>query len=310
VWKATEAAALYLTLDTGVELGASVQFDPAKLPANVKEWLVGARTPSALWSVIPDNAMFAVAGRVKANELLDFLASVHTEVGKPNARETIEKAIGPIVGKDKLPLVLDALGPDFGIWMLPAAKDTTVPVLVGAVKVQTEGEKGAEAAKKLQQALEYGFQTARIAYNANHKDQIELREEKDGDVVIKSLSGDAFPAGFRPCFALKGSYLLVATSPDAIKAFKPPVGEPKAGGDVPLARFNATATRDYLSAHAPALAKLIATATAGDEKTLTEQLAGLTAILEPVDKVELLTRGDATGLKVMLRVKTTKPLKK
>ena len=32
--------------------------------------------------------------------------------------------------------------------------------------------------------------------------------------------------------------------------------------------------------------------------------------LEPVEKVELLARGDASGLNLMLRVQTTKPLKK
>ncbi len=48
----------------------------------------------------------------------------------------------------------------------------------------------------------------------------------------------------------------------------------------------------------------------GDEKSLTEQLGILALALEPVDKVELLTRGDATGLKLMLRIKPAKPLKK
>jgi hypothetical protein len=315
VWSAAEAAAVYLALDTGAEVGLSLQFNPEKLQPGPKAWLVGDRTPSALWSVIPDNAMLAVAGRVKVNDLLDFLAGLNTAQGNPNVRENIEQALGPIVGRDKLPLVLDALGPDWGVWVLPPApgsKDTAIPVVVGAVKVQAGGEKGEEASKALVQSLEYGFQVARITYNAKHKDQIELREEKDGDVVIKSLAGDGLPAGFRPCFALKGGYLVVSTSPDAIKSFRAPTADAKPGGDVPLVRFNATATRAYLTSHAPALAKFLASAGAsdGNEKAILEQIGGFAAILEPMDKVELLTRGDATGLKVMLRVKTAKPLKK
>ena len=310
VWAATESAAFYFALDTGAELGVSVQFNPDKLPANAKAWLVGERVPSALWAAVPENAMLAAAGRVKATDLLTFLDSLKAADGKPGARETIEQTLGPIVGKNKLPLVLDALGPDWGVWITPPAKDAVVPVLVAAVKVQINGPKGAEASKALVQALEYGFQVAQIAYNAKHTEQIELREEKDGDVLIKSLSGGDLPAGLRPCFALKGGYLLVSTSPDAIKAFRPPTTDPKAGGDVPLVRFGATATREYLSSSSPHLAKLLAAAGAGEEKVFVEQLAGLAAALEPVEKVELLVRGDATGVKLMLRAKTVKPLKK
>jgi hypothetical protein len=188
------------------------------------------------------------------------------------------------------------------------AKDR-LPVVVGAVKVQSAGE-GEGGGKELLSALRYGFQAARVAYNARHKDQLDFREEKDGGAVITSLSGDAFPAGFRPCFALKGGYLLVSTSPEGIKSFRPPAGEPKPGGDVPLARFNATTARAYLTSHAAALAKLLASAGAGEEKALTAQLGGLAALLEPLDRVELLSRGDATGLKIMLRAKMAKPLKK
>lgn len=315
LWRATEAAAAYLALGAGAEAGVSVRFDPAKLPAGAKTWLAGERTPSGLWGAIPDSALAAVAGRVKPNDLIDFLGSLNPDA-QPTPRETIEQAIGPIMGKDKLPLVLEALGPDWGAWVLPPAEGAgeakdKLPVAVAAVKVQP-GEKGAEASKALLHSLEYAFQAARIAYNARHKEQIELREEKDGDAVITSLAGSGLPPGVRPCFALKGDYLLVSTSPEAIKSFKPPAGEPKAGGDVPLARFNAATARAYLTSHAAALAKLLASAGAGsgNEQTLAEQLGGLAALLEPVDKVELFARGDATGVKLMLRVKTTKPLKK
>ena len=310
VWAATDAAALYLSVSKDAELGVSLHFAPDKLPADLKTWLVGARLPSALWGSVPDNALFAVAGRVKANDLIDVLTTLVPMEGKPGVRETLEQTLGPIVGKDKLPLVMDALGPDWALWMMPPAKGATVPVVVAAVKVQTDGPKGAEASKSLLQTLEYGFQVARIAYNAKHKDQIELKEEKDGDAVIKSLTGDGLPLGLRPCFALKGGYLVVSTSPDAIKSFKAPTGEPKPGDDVPLARFNAVGARDYLTANAGELAKLLAGVGAGDENALAEQLGMLALVLEPVEKVELLTRGDATGLKLMLRVKTVKPLKK
>ncbi|AMV24885.1 hypothetical protein VT84_10840 [Gemmata sp. SH-PL17] len=310
VWSATDAAALYLSVEKDVELGVSLHYSPEKLPAALKPWIVGERTQSALWSSVPDNAILALAGRAKANDIIDVLAMLAPTNGKPGVRETLEQTLGPVVGKDKLPLVLDALGPDAVIWAAPPAKGTAVPVVLAAVKVQADSLKGAEASKALVQALEYGFQVGRIAYNASHKDQIELKEEKDGDAVIKLLASDGFPMGVRPCFALKAGYLLVSSSPDAIKSFQSPPGAAKTGGDVTLARFNAISARDYLTAHTPQLAKLLAEAGAGEEKALTAQLGMLASVLEPLDKVELLTRGNATGMKVMLRVKTVKPLKK
>lgn len=311
VWAAADAAALYFALDTGAELGVSVQFDPAKLPAGAKAWLIGERTPSAVWSAIPDDALAAVAGRVKATDVLDFLGLL-SGGEKPGARETIEQALGPLIGKDKLPLVLDALGPDWGAWVQPPAPGAkgALPATVVAVKVRSDGPKAAEVATALVQALEHGFQLARIAYNSKHKDQLDLRNEKDGETVIRSLVGDGLPPGFRPSFAIKGGYLLLSTSPDAIKAFQPPTGTPKAGSEVPFARFNATAARGYLTSHGSSLAKLLSAAGAGNEKELEQQLDVLAQALEPMDRVELLGGGDATGAKLSLRVKLAKPLKR
>lgn len=307
VWKATEAAAVYLALDTGAELGVSVRFAADKLPADAKAWLTGTRAPSAVWQAVPNDALFAVAGRMKASELLDALGSLTAAAGKPGFRDGFNAALGPIVGKDKLPKVLDALGPDFGAWVQPPVKGTSVPVLVTAIRVKD----GATAeAKSALAALEFGFQSARVAYNAKHADQMELDDEKDGDVTIRVLSGGPLPAGAKPCFALKGGYLLVASAPDAIRAFRAPAAEPKAGGPVPVARFGATATRGYLTAHAGALAKFLSATGAGDEKALAEQLAAFAAVLEPFEKVELLAHGDANGLRLALRATTAKPLRK
>lgn len=307
VWKATEAAAVYLALDAGAEIGVSVRFAADKLPADAKAWLTGGRAPSAVWQAVPNDALFAIAGRMKASELLDAMGALTAAAGKPGFRDGFNAALGPIVGKDKLPKVLDALGPDFGAWVQPPAKGSSVPVLVAAVRVKDGATAEAKAALA---ALEFGFQSARVAYNAKHEDQMELTEEKDGEVVIRGLSGGPLPAGARPCFALKGGYLLVASAPDAIRAFRAPAAEPKPGGPVPVARFGATATRDYLTAHASTLAKFLSATGAGDAKALAEQLAALATVLEPFEKVELLAHGGTNGLRLALRATTTKPLRK
>ncbi len=178
VWAATEAAALYLAVGKDAELGVSLHFTPEKLPANLKEWLVGARTPSALWGSVPDNAVFAVAGRVKATDLLDVLTTLAPMEGKTGIRETLEQTLGPIVGKDKLPLVLDALGPDWALWVTPPAKGETVPAAVAAVKVNADGPKGAEASKALNAGAGVRLPGGahRVQREAQRSDRTEGRE--------------------------------------------------------------------------------------------------------------------------------------
>jgi hypothetical protein len=308
VWGALDTAAVYLALGRDLELGVSVRFQPDRLPAATRTWLAGPRTPAGLWSAIPDDALFAVAGRFRAAELIETITTLLPEDGKAALKTAIEQYLGPVVGRDKLPLVLDSLGPDWGLWAVqPANGAGFLPSAVAAVQVSGEGDAG----RVLLDAVDYGFRTIRVAYNAAHADQIDLKETRDGDVVIRSLVNDkAFPPGFRPSFALKGGYLLVATSPEAIKSFTPPARTPGSGGEVPVIRFSGTATRAYLLANRTKLAKFLSQTGNGDEVELLQQIDQIAAVLEPIDRVELSTRGDADGLRLAVRVRFVKPLKK
>jgi hypothetical protein len=312
VWAALDAVAVYLGLGRDLEAGAVLRFRPDGLPAALQPWIVGPRTPSGLWSAVPKDALFAAAGRVKVSELIDTLGAVVPADGKNRVRAGVEKVLGSVIDRDKLPAVLDALGPDWAIWAAPpAAGDGFLPVGVAALQVRAEGPGGPAAVEELAKAVEFGFRAARFAYNMSHADQIDLREAKDGDVVIRSLvNNKAFPAGFRPSFALKNGYLLLATSPDAIKAFRAPATPATPGGEVPLARFSGTAARAYLLAHREPLAKFLSGAGAGPEQEVLTNLDQFAAVLELFDRVELLARGDATTYRVILRVSFAKPLKK
>src|SRR5204863_337463 len=114
----------------------------------------------------------------------------------------------------------------------------------------------------------------------------------------------------QPSFALKGGYLIVATSPDAIKSFKAPAGGQQPGDEATLIRFSASATRAYLTNHRAKLAKFLADSGAGDEKALLSQFDQFASVLEQLERIELVTRGDAETVRVALRVQFVKPLKK
>ncbi|HEV3438017.1 MAG TPA: hypothetical protein VG122_11700 [Gemmata sp.] len=315
IWSSLDSAAIYLTLDKNLELGVSVRFQPGKLPADAKKWLTGTRNVTTAECLIPNGALFGFAAQVRATELIELIASLAPlEPGKPDVKAWITLALGPIVGRDKLPLVLDALGPNWAVWAEPPTKDGVLPTFVAAVEINGEGETRAKAEKALLQAVEFGFQTARVAYNTKHTDQqIEVKKEKDprSGAAITTLVNDKFPPGFSPSFALVGGYLVIATSPDAIKRFEVPglKNSPPTGFST-VAKFSGTQSRAYLLAHGPELAKFLADLGVGPEKTLREQLDGLTSVLELIDSADIITRGDENGMRLAVRINLAKPLKK
>src|SRR5439155_12377254 len=147
------------------------------------------------------------------------------------------------------------------------------------------GPKGNETTRAIVRAVSFGFETARVAYNSGHADQIELVETQADNATITTLANDkGFPPGFRPSFAFKEGYLLLATSPEAIARFHKPKLDRQPMDEAVLARFSASGVRTYLQAHRDKLAKFLATAGQGEEKELLKLLDQFGAALELVDR--------------------------
>jgi hypothetical protein len=313
IWVGLEFAAISVSLDKDAEIGLSLRFHPEKVPASVKPWLIGPRDFKAAERLIPEKAMVGFAGHARASELLDLVAWLAPmPPGKPGVKEWAAKTFGAVIGQDKLPLVMDSLGPNWAVWAELPVKEGFLPTLVAAVEVTGDGEKRTQAEKTLLQAVEFGFQTVRVAYNSKHTDQVELKESRDADgVVIKSLVNDkGFPPGFRPSFALVRGHIVLATSPDAIRQFQVPTRGDSPKDYATLAKFSGVQTRAYLQTHGEKLAEFLSKILTNDEKATREHIQSLTAVLELVDSVELTHRDIENGLKLAVRVKPAKPLKK
>lgn len=296
-WLALDSAAVHLALNSDLELGVSIQFQPGKTPAFAKGWLTGPRENPALWSAIPNDALVAFAGKFRASELVEALSAANAPM---SLKAAAEQVLGPVFGKDKLPQVLAALGPQWALWA-EQPKDGFLPVIAAAVQVE-----GKAAEKALDRGLSYGFNALRIAYNAGHTDQIELVETDDGITSLVNEKG--FPPGFQPSYAFKHGYLLIAGSPRIIKRFEAP--KPAAAtGEAVIARISAVAIRSYLQMHGESLAKFLAANGQGGEQDLVKQFQQAAALLELADRIELATRGDDTGLRVTARLRLAKPLK-
>jgi hypothetical protein len=310
VWLALDSAAVYLAPGTDLEAGVSLRFTPDKLPASARALLTGPRVQPAVWQAIPDTALFALAGQFKAADFVEAVGTLAPGPEKNPLLANLEKGLGPVFGKGRLPAVLEALGPNWALWAEPPAGDGFVPVAVAVVQIDATDPKGKEAARAVVRAVGFGFEAARVAYNTGHADQLELVETQDGDAVITSLVNEkGFPPGVRPSFAYKGGYLLLAGSPDAIKRFQEPKPASATSGEATIARFSGTATRAFFQDRGGQLAKFLSAAGHGDEKELQKQFEQFAAVLEVVDRIELVTRGDDAGVRVALRAKLTKSLK-
>lgn len=306
-WAALDAAGFYVALGEGIEAGVALDFRPGDLPPVARAWLTGARTPSALWAAVPDNALAAVAVRFRATELLELLRSLLPPDGRAAIDATLGNTLSPLIGRDRLPRVLDALGPDWAVWAEPpAAGAGPLPVVVGAVRLKADGPRGADVPRAVERAVGFGFEAARVAYNAKHADQIELEEDESADGRITTLVGEkAFPPGVRPSFAVRGGFLVVATSPDAIRRFRPPSDVAPAAGEAVVARVSGAAVRGYLREHRDALARVVG----GDAVETGRTFDHLAALMEPIDRAEVVVRGSETGLRLAVRARLVRPLR-
>jgi len=301
-WKKLDSAALYLRLDKNAELGLSLRARPG-------ETLLGSSPPSALWSSIPEDALLACAGRQQLSELVNSIDAVLPPDGRRALRSVVEQTLAPVIGKDKLPLVVDSVGPNWAFWFEGPRNEGVLPVAIFALEVQSDGPKATEAMRALLGAMQYLFQTIRVMHNARRMEQIDFVEETQGDLLIRSLVGEkTFPPHVRPSFGLKDGYLLIASNADAIRSFRKPI-EKAEGGDVPLARFSVTALRSYLRSKGAALSAILAEQSGSTAANVERALGEMSDSLEPFDRLELLTRTTGATQQLALRLTTSKPLK-
>ena len=143
-----------------------------------------------------------------------------------------------------------------------------------------------------------------------------LKGELDGKTRIISLVSDKdFPPGFQPAGAVKNGWLLLASSPAAIRRFGSTATESKAanGALVPLVRVSVTNLAGSYLKDAERRQQLAGTLAAAHQVNVDEvqaKLAIVQSILELFDTLELTQQSDGDQAILSLKLKTTAPLKK
>jgi hypothetical protein len=313
-WKAVNGIALSATIkESEVKLALALSAETELLPATAKVIFSGENKPSSLWSAFPDKALLAVAGRLDVAAWNDLLSGLLPEDKRRAIRDAADRFAGPALGKNVAKEVLPGLGPDWGLCVMAppveqGGNKSWVPHAILALRIQR-----GDVAHAILQALNSLALLGVFAYNGSHPDQMTFHslDKMEGSYLANEAQ---FPLGFQPAFALKDGFLVLGSSPEAIRRFalnKNP--EPPVVAELPLFRLSLYDLAQYLSAHQSALADHIAKKNEGhpvSKEEIARKLGDLAKICQLFNRLELVQKSNSGNLTLSLRLHTALPLGK
>jgi hypothetical protein len=311
LWSATDALGVSLTLNRDAELTLSIALDTERLPPEFRPLTRSTAESTALWSVIPKDALFAVAGRFELSQLSPVVQSFLSDEGKKGLK-SVSQEIAPVVGKDTLPKILSGIGSDWGAWVTAPERGSASPLpdVTFALRVRPSGATESEVGDAIITGLDFTAQLLRVEYNRTHDDQFTLIEEKTDGGTIKVLKNDtALLPGVRPAYGLRGDFLVLATNPQAVKRFTPP-GAGTNVSNAPLIRLSTAKLSEYLTTHRERLGELLGKLQSEKPDAISKPLGEWATVLELFQSAELNYSGDGKTMKLTLRLTPTKPLRK
>ncbi len=317
-WKALDGLTLSLRLDGDLSLDLALQARPADLPPALRRLLTEADKPSELWQVFPENALVAAAGRVDAVAILEVLGELLPQVQRDALFGDLNRYLGDPVGRDFVKDLLPRIGPDWGVCVLapPAAEKAWFPQATFALRVGS-GPQRAPAGRSLLEALNLYAGLAVVGHNStNSNTPVGLQRVTLDGRRIRYVTGDkVFPSGLQPAYALHGGFLLLGSSPEAVRRLPlPPTPAPERTPDptasIPLLRISVKDVRAYLKARRDPLADYLADQEKLPVAEVRARLDRLIEGLELVDRIELSHRTTSGQVVFTLKVSPARSLRK
>ncbi len=310
-WGALQGVGLAVEVDKEIRLRLALRTKAADLPESARRFLGATSRASEVWSGFPEDALLALAGRLDLAALAQFLGEAMPPAVRRTAEAELDRTVGAVVGRSVRKELLPALGPDWGLCVTapPSEGKGWAPSVVLAVKV-ARGDEADPLDEAVLAALQWGAQLGVLGHNKAHPDRpLSLRAQTVDGVRGRFLSGDGvFPEGVQPGFALKGGYLVLASSPVALGRFR--VGPATAAQGAPLLRVSLRGWREYLSRRREQVAEALAGKDGMTKEQALAKIDELRAALEWLDRVELRQTAAPGYAALTLTVVPSAPLRK
>jgi hypothetical protein len=302
-WRAVDGLGLAINFSPSFEISLAINARTGDMPKAAKKFFTEASKRSPLWDRVPDDALFAAVGRIDVESLVAMLGEFLTQDDRSKVLEAIGDATRPFLESEDLSPVVRGLGPDVGFWIMPPDPEdkTWCPQAILAVKIadSPEGKRAEEAALK---GLDFLTRLACFSQKG-----LRVRTEKQGPVHVQYLTyTSVFPPEFRPGFASKDGYLLLAGSPKTIARFQAPTRTAESAAEVPIIRISVSAWRTYLRTHRKDIIDYMSKIKGGDPVELNRQLDAILPILDSLDRIELVQRSAADRATLTVRLTETK----
>jgi hypothetical protein len=316
-WKAIDGVALSVRLQKELSFSLALQAKTDALPAAARRFFTQLAEPSELWRAFPEDALLALGSRFDGSALLSALSDFLPGQARQALETELNRSLGKGMDKDFIKDVLPMIGPDWGVCVTaPAAQDKGwLPQSVFAVRVRS-GDASAPVDRALFESLTAFAQLAVFNHNRPPRpleQSLTLKKATLDGQDIRYLAGDAaLPPGIQPAFSLQHGYLLLGSSPEALRRVgaRLTTRGPAPAGPVPLVRVSFKELRRYLSERQDAVVKFIAEKNQQTEAEVRQSLEGLLAGLEFVDSLELRHRPGDGQTVVQLVLRTAQPLRK
>jgi hypothetical protein len=311
-WKALDSVVLTADLQKDFELKLCVRARVDELPPAARKFIAEAAKPSELWDRFPPDAMLGVASRFDLAALVEVVqAFLPAEVNK-SFKDAIDRGFGSVLGPDLVSDVLPHVSPDWGFYVAapPTEEKAWFPRTVFALRVRP-GDKKPPVDRTMLDAINFYAGVAVLSQNQK-KDAapLSLKTVEQDKVEVKYLSGGELPPGLQPAYALDNGYLLLASSPEAMRQFHNAApASPASSEETPLLRMSCMEIRRFVKERREPLAAAVAEKNQITKDDASKRLDVLLTVLDWVDRVELTQRPEKGQVTFTLRVQTALPLK-
>jgi hypothetical protein len=312
-WKTIDGLALGFDVHKDLELSLGLRLRLEALPAATRRLLTEMARPSELWDRFPEDALVRIAGRADAPALLEVIGNLLSQTDRETLHDGLERNLGAVLGKSVVKDVLPFVGPDWGVCVLaPAATEAGwFPHILVALRVRP-GDKKPSVDQALLSAVHFFAVAAVLEHNRKNKDAMTLQTAVQDQVEVQYLVSDtAFLPGLQPAFALANGYLVLASSPEAVRRFSAAAPRtPSPSAEQPLVRVSLSRLRDYLKARREPLAAAVAEKNGIAKEEAERRLDGLVLALQLFERLELSQRPGDGQVTLTLRLQTIEPLRK